>query len=200
MVNLLFKLALNLIPLAGYLFFDWDAFELIVCYVIHSFAIFFLFTVNRFYIKKETRYPFFFASILMPIVVSVYAGFTYLYAWLAYRRCFELPEEFKKKENDLLMEKLMDMYPYWIFILIVVVEAVLMYGTRAVQKSNIRFSDTYMLWRMIVLHLFMAISVIIVGLMDTDGFGFLFYLIGFKIVIDLWFEHWFVRRLMRISK
>jgi hypothetical protein len=46
----------------------------------------------------------------------------------------------------------------------------------------------------------MAISVIIVGLMDTDGFGFLFYLIGFKIVIDLWFEHWFVRRLMRISK
>lgn len=201
-LNLLITLALNLIPLIGYIFLGWDAFEILASYLIHSLALFITFIGNRLYFKKQTRYPPFFATIAMVLIAPIYAAFTYFYLLATFDKLNDFGSLDGSVKLKLMLTKLMPINPWLIFAIALTVEIflqVLVALSKSVSNQK-KHSDYYMLWRLGLLHFFILISLLVMAIVQDQTFSYLFLIIGFKILLDVGFDWWLTKKAKQVLR
>ncbi len=180
----LLRLALvNLIPVIGVIFFEWELFEIGVTYVLETFAIYTVYEIDHFFIDKRTRLPFVFAFIqlvfaLVTVAAIMLASVLIIYIMITPE--VSTPQAFSN-QFVLRLKNLNMLYP---LITLLVVEFGTYYIRKSKDSAHIPNSTWRVIRRMLYSHLYISLSLMFLFFFPQSLVLFIPFFIGLKIVLE----------------
>lgn len=179
--------AANLIPIVGVIFLNWGIFELALTYLLETAVIFLVFFIDKYFIDKKSRYPFFFACIQLFFLMFPFGGLIFGWAILV----FSSTEPAFAKSNHMIeamTRRLYDFDFWWILLAFFLFEGI-NYVVKNIDNRNHKSSSVWFnLRKLLIVHLFVIISSTIYGALPHNMITGLFLIIAFKIILDYLLE------------
>jgi len=177
---------INLIPLLGYLFFDWTLFEMAVVFLLETCAIYIVHEVDRYFINKETRFPFIFALIQFAFGLPVLASFTFVYSLICYT--FTGDHGTSNKFYDDFINALSEIDYFWIMPILLIIEGLSVINKKLNNPNHQNISYKRMLRRMFYTHFYVIGSLFFVVLIPFGIVTKFLFVICFKVAMDYFVE------------
>jgi hypothetical protein len=178
----LLRLALvNLIPVIGVIFFEWELFEIGVSYVLETFAIYTVYEIDHFFIDKRTRLPFVFAFIQLVFALVTVAAFMFATILIIY---FILtppdPHDFTKD----LFRKLDRINLIIPLSVLITIEFITYYIRKSKDVLHQENSTWRVIRRILYSHLYISGSLMFLFFFPQSLVLFIPFFIGLKIVLE----------------
>ncbi|MEX1001438.1 MAG: DUF6498-containing protein [Crocinitomicaceae bacterium] len=178
----------NLVPVIGVLFFDWEIFELALTYLLETAVIFLIFFIDRYFIDKRTRYPFIFACIQLFFLLFPFCGL--VFAWVILT--FSLTQPSFERSNLLfiaLEEQFNAFNFFWVLLAMFLFKGL----DYLLKNKSTRKHKSSALWynlrRLLIIHLFVIVTGGIYGALPHNQVSGLFFIICLKIILDYLLEN-----------
>src|SRR5687768_13254415 len=71
-ISTLKLLLVNLIPVIGVIFFEWELFETAITYILETICVFLVFDIDQYFIDKDTRIPLPFALLQFIFTIATF--------------------------------------------------------------------------------------------------------------------------------
>lgn len=175
--------ALNLIPIVGIFVLEWKMYEVAMTYLLQTFVAFFIYDFDKYFIDKETRVGIFFGTIQLLFLAPLLVGFMFCYSVILY--LLTAPTSGKGDNMiDRMIYELDSSSYFYMLITLFVFEAI----HYALNNRNGRKHKTSSLWfnirKILLIHFFIIISVIIFGAFQNNTIMPILFLILFKVLLD----------------
>lgn len=174
---------INLIAIIGFFYFGWEIFEVAFIYILETFAIFFVFFVDRYFIVKETRYPFGFALVQLFFLVPTLGALLYSYTILVFMIA-KIEDPNSKNIVKPLNEQLGNMNLPLLLGTIIIIEAVNFYVKKRVRKNEKPATIYWNLQRLLIIHMYVILSSFAFVLFPFPTIYKIIFIIGFKVMVD----------------
>jgi hypothetical protein len=180
----LIKLILvNLVPVAGFIFLDWDLFEIGVVYVLETAAIYIVYEIDIFFIDKRTRFPFPMALISFILTSVTFSALMFASVMIIYV-IVTPPAATSAAFQRELEYRLLNLEWEVPFAFLIGLELITYYIRKAKTAAHIATSTWRVLRRILFSHLFLALSLIILGFLPQNLVTIIPFFIGLKMVLE----------------
>lgn len=173
----------NLIPVLGVIFLEWELFEIGITYILQTCAIYFVFELDYYFIDKHTRMHIVMSLIQLFFTALTFGGMMYGSALIMYTIITPQVGEY----NDFIeqfftkLDRMQILFPATGMF---VIELVTFY----IRKSRDRTHATNNTWRVIrrilYSHLYMVACLLLLSAFPKNIFVMITFFIGLKIVLD----------------
>lgn len=174
---------INAIPGIGFFFFDWELFEFAVIYLTETFILFIVFFVDRYFIVKETRYPFVFALIQLFFVLFAFTVLIYAYITAAFYAT-NYSTSLRKGSAEAMLLQIDKMELQYIAIAILAFEI----GNFIIKKNTKKDHKEKTIWfnlrKLLIIHVYLMIVLVISTIIPHNLIIMLAFIIIFKILLD----------------
>lgn len=186
-ITLLKIILINLIPVFGYLFFDWTLFEMAVVFFLETCAIYLSHEIYRYFILKTTRLPFVYGLIQLFFTLPVLGGLMFTYGILTY---FLTANNSGKagKPFDNYLDALSEIELLWILLFLLLIEGFSLFQKKRTQTHFKKASSLRVFRRMFYTHFYVIGSLVVLLIIPFGPIAGIIFLIGLKIVMDYFVE------------
>jgi len=178
-------IAVQIIALIGFIFYDWALFEVSVVYLAESAVIYFVFNFDHYFIHPKTRYPIPFALIQMMFSLVFFSGMMFGYAVAVFFITNEAGENAGKLINNLMLPKLQNMnLEYTIFVLLVVETVTYIIRKKKDKRAHLSNSFWRVMTRLLYLHLFIVSGLFVLVVFAQNHYVTVPIFIILKMILD----------------
>ena len=184
-ISLARLVVIQLIPIIGLIFFEWQLFDLTVVYLLESVAVFFVFNFHQYFIQKSTRYPFGFALIQLLFSLIFFSGLMFGFLVVLY----VVTGEAKFGHfQDHMYHRLMLMNFWWVLLMLMILEFTSFYLKISRSKILVVLNFASAMKRILFTYLFVIGSLVL--LLLTLGNHIILYtlLVIMKMIFEIAME------------
>lgn len=175
--------ALNLIPLAGIILFQWKMFEVAMTYLLETFVAFFIMDFDKYFVDKKTRVGLFFGVIQLLFILPLLIGFIFGYGVILYLITTNDQSEQKYMVEHMTNELFSPTY-FYILLALFVFETIHYVIKNKDGRSHKSSSVWFNVRKILIVHFFIMLSVVVFGLFNDGTVIPILFLILFKVVLD----------------
>jgi hypothetical protein len=178
----------NLIPIIGVLFFSWGIFELAFTYFLETGVAFLVFFIDRFFVAKDTRYPFFFALIQLWFLLFPFIGI--IWGWIILTFSLTQPDFEENKHMFVALEQhVIEFNFYWVLVGFFVFEVINYFMKNKGGRNDKTSSVWFNLKKFLMVHLFVILCTFIYSILPHNTLTGLIFIMSLKIVLDYVLEN-----------
>jgi hypothetical protein len=176
-----------LIPLIGYLFFEWKLFDVAMLYLLESVAVFFVFNFHQYFVREKTRYPIPFALIQLGFSLIFFSGLIVVYAFVAFALSGEGEEGLK---HFTAFGSRMEAYNIPLVVSVLIIIELVSFYTKFRKNPNIEESNFFrVMKRLLYSHLLIIGGLIpLIFLAFSPAFMFMAF-VAMKITFDVMMDN-----------
>ena len=176
---------IQLIPIVGVIFFEWQLFEIGVTYILETMAIYVAYELDHYFIDKRTRFLFPMALIQFALTMVTFSGMMFGSAMIIY--IILTPPISNPSTNQFVNEflyRLEEMEMGIAFAGLLVIELITYYIRKAKDTAHIANSTWRVVRRILYSHLYIVACLVILSFFTQNLFVFIPFFIGLKIAFD----------------
>jgi len=173
------------VSVIGVLFFDWKLFDAGMLFILDIVVIYFVFNIHQYFVRKETRYPFIYATIQLAFSVIFFSGLSFILIIIFYELSLENVARLDYKHS--LFPRLKEFNIPFVFTVLLILETISFYVRLAKDKTIENTNFFRVLQKLLFTYLFMVCFMIIslfVFMFSSDYLEFFCFLIS-KLIFDI---------------
>ncbi|MBI3134867.1 MAG: hypothetical protein HYZ14_09370 [Bacteroidetes bacterium] len=182
-ISILRLILVNLVPVVGVIFFDWELFEIAIAYILETICVYVVFDIDLFFIDKRTRFPVHFALIQFAFTMLTFSTLMYASAMIIFV-IITPPMSRTSDLTDLFEYKLRHMEILFPFITLFILELITYYIRKAKDTNHIANSTWRVIRRILYSHLYIVGALIVLAALPQNKVVFIPFFIGLKLILE----------------
>lgn len=180
----LIKLILvNLVPIIGVIFLEWELFEIGITYILETCAIYLVYELDHYFIDKKTRIPIIMALLQLFFTSLTFGAMMYGSAMIMYIIITPQTGEY----NDFIdhfFTKLDRMQIVFPAVAMFVLEIISFYVRKSKDATHTANNTWRIIRRILYSHLYMVVCLIVFSVLPQNMYVMIPFFIGLKIILE----------------
>lgn len=173
----------QLVPIVGVVFFDWDLFEIMMIYLVETLCIYIVFNFDHYFLQPKTRYPAPFAILQLGLSLLPFGGILLANALVVFYVLYET-DDVNVHVSDLFARRLETLNLAVPFITLFILELVSYFVKKKLDKNHVNNGQWRVYRRILYTTLFIAIGSIILSFFPHNLFIMVPFFIGLKMMME----------------